>query len=125
MATMSPRRTHNGLVNVLLQWQETPLARLFTVPHQWLALKQAAQAIFFREALKAKNLTLWEAFTAFDYDNSGMLTPSEFYGALVWLGVPDLTAEDVADFIEAADKNRDGIVVRRHISELIVFLRVL
>lgn len=84
---------------------------MFTVPHQWLALKQAAQAIFFREALKAKNLTLWEAFTAFDYDNTGMLSPSEFYGALVWLGVPDLTAEDVADFIEAADKNRDGIVV--------------
>lgn len=88
---------------------------MFSVPHTWLALKQAAQAIFFREALKAKNLTLWEAFTAFDYDNTGMLSPSEFYGALVWLGVPDLTAEDVADFIEAADKNRDGIVVRKSV----------
>lgn len=89
------------------------------VPHQWLALKQSAQAIFFREALKAKNLTLWEAFTAFDYNNSGMLSPSEFYGALVWLGVPDLTPEDVADFIEAADKNRDGIVDYREYMDML------
>jgi Ca2+-binding EF-hand superfamily protein len=101
------------------KWQETPLARLFMVPHQWLALKQSAQAIFFREALKAKNLTLWEAFTAFDYNNSGMLSPSEFYGALVWLGVPDLTPEDVADFIEAADKNRDGIVDYREYMDML------
>jgi hypothetical protein len=89
------------------------------VPHQWLALKQSAQAIFFREALKAKNLTLWEAFTAFDYNNSGMLSPSEFYGALVWLGVPDLTPDDVADFIEAADKNRDGIVDYREYMDML------
>lgn len=89
------------------------------VPHEWLALKQAAQAIFFREALKAKNLTLWEAFTAFDYNNSGMLSPSEFYGALVWLGVPDLTPDDIADFIEAADKNRDGIVDYREYMDML------
>lgn len=101
------------------KWQETPLARVFMVPHEWLALKQAAQAIFFREALKAKNLTLWEAFTAFDYNNSGMLSPSEFYGALVWLGVPDLTPDDVADFIEAADKNRDGIVDYREYMDML------
>ena len=82
-------------------------------------MKQAAQATFFRESLKARGLTLWEAFTAFDYDNSGMLSPSEFYGALVWLGVPDLTPEDVADFIEAADKNRDGIVDYREYMEML------
>ncbi len=80
------------------------------MPHEWQALKQRAQAVFVREAVKARNLSLWEAFSAFDYDNSGVLSPSEFYGALVWLGVPDLTANDVADFIEAADTNRDGLV---------------
>lgn len=77
---------------------------------QWVALKQQAQAIYITEALRQRNLTLWEAFTAFDYDNNGVLAPSEFYGALRWLKVPNLTAEDVVDFIEAADKNRDGMV---------------
>jgi hypothetical protein len=66
--------------------------------------------VFIIEALKARNLTLWEAFSAFDYDNNGILAPSEFYGALRWLGVPNLTAEDVVDFIEAADTNNDGMV---------------
>jgi hypothetical protein len=92
------------------KWQETPLAKVFLVSDEWLSLKQKAQALFVIEALKARNLTLWEAFTAFDYDNNGMLSPSEFYGALVWLGVPGLTAEDVVDFLEAVDKNRDGMI---------------
>jgi Ca2+-binding EF-hand superfamily protein len=84
--------------------------KVFMVADEWAALKQRAQAVFVIEALKSRNLTSWEAFTAFDADNNGILSPAEFYGALVWLGVPDLTAEDVADFIEAADTNRDGIV---------------
>ena len=39
----------------------------------------------------------------------GILSPSEWFGALMWLEVPGLTADDVADFIEAVDKNRDGL----------------
>ena len=73
-------------------------------------LKQKAQAVFVREALKAKKLSLWEAFTAFDNDNNGLLSPAEFYGALIWLKVPDLTTDDVVDFLEAADTNRDGVI---------------
>jgi hypothetical protein len=92
------------------KWQDTPLARFFMVPHQWSSLKQAAQACFVREALKARQLTLWEGFTAFDYDNIGMLSPAEVYGALMWLKVPNLTVFDVVDFIEAADRNKDGII---------------
>eukprot|EP01038_Epipyxis_sp_PR26KG_P004031 gene4031-5768_t len=98
---------------------ETPLAKVFMVPDEWVSLKQQAQAAFIIEALKARNLTLWEAFTAIDYDNNGILSPSEFYGALVWLGVPDLTAEDVVDFIEAADKNRDGMVDYREYMDML------
>ena len=92
------------------KWQDTPLSRFFMVPHQWLSLKQAAQACFVREALKSRQLTLWEGFTAFDHDNTGMLSPSEVYGALVWLKVPNLSVYDVVDFIEAADRNKDGII---------------
>ena len=81
------------------KWQETPLSRVFLIADEWVALKQKAQTIFFVEALKAKNLTLWEGFTKFDADNNGILSPAEFYGALRWLGVPDLTAEDVLDLL--------------------------
>jgi len=71
------------------------------------------------EALKAKNLSFWEAYTAIDFDNNGLLSPAEFYGALVWLKVPGLTAEDVADFIEAADTNRDGLIDYREYMEML------
>ena len=86
---------------------------------QWIALKQKAQALFVVEALKARKVTLWEAFTAFDFDNNGILSPSEFYGALNWLGVPDLTAEDVVDFIESIDKNRDGMIDYKEYTDML------
>jgi hypothetical protein len=92
-----------------------------SVWEQWAALKQQAQAVFIIEALKARNLTLWEAFSAFDYDNNGILAPSEFYGALRWLGVPNLTAEDVVDFIEAADTNNDGMVDYKEYMDMLSF----
>ncbi len=43
--------------------------------------------MFVVEALKARDITLWEAFTALDSDSNGVLSPSEFYGALKWLEV--------------------------------------
>lgn len=92
------------------KWQDTPLAKVFLIADEWVGLRQKAQTIFFVEALRAKGLTLWEAFTKFDTNNNGILSPAEFFGALRWLGVPNLTAEDVVDFIEAADKNRDGFI---------------
>ena len=66
-----------------------------------------------RKALRARSLTLWEAFTAFDADDNGVLSPAEVYGAFRWLKLPDLTAEDVVDFVEAAEAlagRRDGVV---------------
>jgi Ca2+-binding EF-hand superfamily protein len=90
------------------KWQETPLAKIFTVPDMFTSLKHQALSIFIVESLKAKSLTVWEAFTAFDHDNNGLISPAEFYGALLWLNAPDLNAEDVVDFFEVADKNRDG-----------------
>ena len=72
------------ILHFVTQWLDTPLSTVFTVADQNVALKQQAQAIFIVEALKQRNLTLWEAFTLFDSDNNGMLSPSEVYGELIW-----------------------------------------
>jgi len=92
------------------KWQETPLAAVFSIADEWVNLKQNAQAAFVRWALKRRQMTPWEAFVAFDADNNSRLSPSELYGALKWLEVPELTAEDVVDFFELADANRDGMI---------------
>jgi thiol-disulfide isomerase/thioredoxin len=101
------------------KWQDTPLAKVFLIADQWVALKQQAQSVYINEALKAKNLTLWEAFTAIDSDNNGILSPSEVFGALRWLQAPNITADDVVDFIEAADKNRDGMLDYREYIDIL------
>ena len=90
------------------KWQEAPIAKIFTVPDQFAALRHQALAVYIVEALKARGLTIWEAFTAFDSDNNGLLSPAEFYGALKWLQVPDITATDVVDYLEVVDRGRDG-----------------
>jgi len=82
-------------------------------------LKQHAQAAFMREAIKARKLTLWEAFCVFDADDNGMLSPDELFGALLWLNVPSLTPDDVIDLLEYADKNRDGMIDYREYLDLL------
>eukprot|EP00808_Paulinella_micropora_P010407 g11375.t1 len=101
------------------KWQDTPLAKLLSVPHQWSLLKQRSHAICLREALRAQKLTLWEAFTLFDADNNGTLAPSELYGALRVCKVPGVNGEDVIDLLESADKNRDGVLDYREWLDLL------
>ena len=94
------------------KWQETPLAKVFTMADEFAMLKQRAQAVYVREALARHSppLKKWEAFMAFDSDDNGLLGPAEIYGALRYLGMPDLTPDDVIDFLEAGDVNRDSML---------------
>ena len=62
-------------------------------------LKQRAQAVRVREAIKTRIGTLHDAFIKFDYDQNGLLSPGEIYGALEYLNVPDLTPNDVLFFV--------------------------
>ena len=104
------------------KWQETPLAKVFTIANEWISLKQKAQVVYILEALKDMNITLWEAFTIFDYDNNGLISPSELYGALLWLKMPNITAEDVLDFFELADINRDGMIDYKEYMDLFTIM---
>ena len=38
------------------KWQETPLAKVFTLADEYAAIKQRAQAVFVREALRGKGM---------------------------------------------------------------------
>ena len=85
-------------------------AQVMAVTDEWVALRQRAQAVFVREALRRKGLSPWEGFVAFDADSDSKLSPAELYGALRWLQAPALTAHDVLDFFELADMDRDGAI---------------
>ena len=74
-------------------WEQTPLAKLFTLEDEWSMLKLRAQVARTREAIKGRGLLLHDAFLKFDYSRTGMLTLDEVYGAFEWLRIPVSPAE--------------------------------
>eukprot|EP00658_Telonema_sp_P-2_P048635 TRINITY_DN36989_c0_g1_i2.p1 TRINITY_DN36989_c0_g1~~TRINITY_DN36989_c0_g1_i2.p1 ORF type:complete len:243 (+),score=66.74 TRINITY_DN36989_c0_g1_i2:304-1032(+) len=101
------------------KWQETPIAKAFVVPDEWITLKQQAQSIFMYEAIMRRGLTLYEAFVTVDADDNGVLSAAELYGALLWLGAPEVTPDGVLDLLEVADTDRDGSISWNEFSTLL------
>lgn len=101
------------------KWEETPIAKVFTLPSEFHLLQQRAQSCRVREAIKRKGLMLYDAFRAFDHNKNGLLSADELYGALEWLGIHNLTPADILDFIRTVDVDRDGNLHYREFLELI------
>jgi len=83
------------------RWEQTPLARLFALEDEWSLLKQRAQAVRVRLAIRARGLQLHDAFVKFDADQNGLLSLAEVYGALDWLLIPDINAADILFFVRS------------------------
>ena len=63
-------------------------------------------------------LSVWDTFNTFDADDNGKLSPEEIYGAVRWLKVPNMDAEDVVDFIRAFG-NRDNSLGYKQFADLL------
>jgi hypothetical protein len=55
------------------RWEQTPLAKLFTLEDQWSLLKQRAQAVRMRQAIRLRGMLLHDAFQKFDWDRNGTM----------------------------------------------------
>eukprot|EP01083_Nonionella_stella_P030773 84290_1 len=89
------------------KWEETPLAKLFSLRTEFHLLKQRAQSVRMREAIEEKGILLYDAFRIFDSDRNGLLSAAELYGALDWLGI-QLEPIDVLEFVASTDSDGDG-----------------
>jgi len=89
------------------RWKEAPVAQFFTVPDEWSLLKQKAWQSRVRQAVRETGYGLFDAFNFFDSDGNGVLSAAELFGALVWLGLPGVTARDILEFMWLADTNHD------------------
>ena len=63
-------------------------------------LKQRAQAVRLREAIKQRGWRLYDAFRRFDANDDGTLSLAEVWGALTKLKI-DATPADVVEFVRA------------------------
>eukprot|EP01087_Luapelamoeba_hula_P004848 TRINITY_DN1482_c0_g1_i1.p1 TRINITY_DN1482_c0_g1~~TRINITY_DN1482_c0_g1_i1.p1 ORF type:complete len:4317 (-),score=602.49 TRINITY_DN1482_c0_g1_i1:51-13001(-) len=100
------------------KWEDTPLAKFCSLPDEFHLLKQLAQSVRIREAIKAKGLLLYDAFRLFDSARNGFLTAPELWGAMDWLGIA-ASAEDILDFMRTADANHDGNVDYREFLDMV------
>ena len=98
--------------------EDTTLSRVFTHRDEWSYMKQLGQAVFLRKSIERLGLSVWDTFNTFDADDNGKLSPEEIFGAVRWLKVPNMDAEDVVDFIRAFG-NRDNSLGYKQFADLL------
>ena len=98
----SRRRVQSG-------WATRSVARIFGLEHELCILRQLSAMIRIRMLLAQRHLSLLDAFRAFNAGQNGLLTCSELYGALVWLGLP-VSPPDVYNMVRYMDRDADGLI---------------
>ena len=83
------------------RWQETSLAKLFTLDDEFVLLFQRSLQSYLRGRIQSLGLSPHDAFAAFDTDSNGMLDMPELYAAFEYLEVPQLAPADVLGFARA------------------------
>jgi len=86
------------------------ISRLFTTPDEFYLLNQRALYSQIRERLEERGLGIRDAFIAFDYNNDAILTCSELYGGLEWLGLR-LTPEDIYSMVQDMNTSQKGTIL--------------
>jgi Ca2+-binding EF-hand superfamily protein len=100
------------------KWEETPVSKVFTTSDEWKLLKQKALMQSIREVISEKGILFYDAFRMFDYNRDGLLSASELYGSIEWLGF-DLDPLDVIEFMRTNDIDKDGNLNYREFLEIV------
>lgn len=121
----SRRERKNFFKNILMcrrrlskKWSSSPIAKIFTLADQFAMLKQRALSACMSCAIKRKGMLLYDAFCKFDFSHNGYLTPGEVWGGFHFLEIP-VGAQDVLDFVNAADTDNDGLLSFREFVDIL------
>lgn len=66
-------------------------------------------------------MPMYDAFSKFNYSKNGLLAPPEVWSMFAYFHI-DATAEDIVDFVNAADVDRDGNVSYKEFVEALLGL---
>jgi Ca2+-binding EF-hand superfamily protein len=84
--------------NQVVNFDSTPVARIFTEPDQYKYLAFRATIARVRGLMQQKRMFLLDAFRAFDTDRDGHIGCSELFAGFEWLGMR-LTPLQIQDFM--------------------------
>jgi len=88
-------------------WAKTPISKFFNIKSEFHFLKSRALTFRIRQAIKEQGFHLWDAFILFDTEKTGVLSGSELWGALEWLGI-NVNCEDLLELLQTYDIDNDG-----------------
>lgn len=91
------------------RWERTPISLLFVMRDAFSLFHQRSIGLCIRKHIESKELSLGDAFMAFNSSHSGILSPDELWGASQWCGL-NLTADEIIDFIDVADSSHEGCI---------------
>jgi len=86
-----------------------PIARLFSVTHEYHILHHFSVMSRIRLLLQQRGLYTLDAFRAFNAAQNGLMSCSELYGGLVWLGM-QVGPPDIWEMVRHIDTDGDGFV---------------
>jgi Ca2+-binding EF-hand superfamily protein len=87
--------------------KDTAVGKVILTQHEYLLLEFKTLIAVVRARIRKKRMRLLDAFRAFDYNRDGMLSCSELYGGLDWLGL-DLQPTDIWAIMLQVDKTKEG-----------------
>eukprot|EP00298_Acanthocystis_sp_HF-20_P012235 c19785_g1_i2.p1 GENE.c19785_g1_i2~~c19785_g1_i2.p1 ORF type:complete len:774 (-),score=356.75 c19785_g1_i2:62-2122(-) len=86
-----------------------PIQSVFTVLNEYELLENDAMIIRIQELIKTKGLKAHDAFRLFNADKSGLMTCSELYGGIEWLGL-SVTPDHIYNLVRSVDTDHDGLL---------------
>jgi len=90
-------------------WGSRSVTKVFSLAHELCVLRQFAIISRVRSLLIHRQIFLLDAFRAFNAAQNGLLSCSELYGALVWLGL-QVVPNDIHAMVRFMDIDGDGLI---------------
>ncbi len=86
-----------------------PVHDVFLIKDEWELMESRSLLVSGKLLMSCRDLRAFDAFRAFDRNRDGVLTCSELYGGLEWLGL-QLSPEDIYSLVKSIDKSGEGRV---------------
>lgn len=89
--------------------EQTAVSTIFNTPDEYFLLEYKAIISRMRYAIQSRGMLIYDAFKAFNSSNTGLLTCSELYGGLEWLGMK-FTPDQIYDIVRRIAVDNEGLI---------------